>query len=305
MDENVNTVQEAAAETVTTETAQTADQPDGFLEGFDDEEAVAEMPADQPEEAAESAESGDEGQTGPSIAPDAKTDASPKPEDTDKAAEEKPPAKTWDIKHMGQQFTVTEDQITPELLQKAYDYDRVRGKYDEAKPVMEIFSELARSAGMNVADFAKSVRMEAKKAQGMTDADARRAVELEDREAAVSAAEAAKAAEEKERSAKNAQIREDLAMFERAFPDAYNKARGGDKTAIPQSVWDEVNRGVPLVAAYSRYVAAQAAESVKAAETKAAITAKNAANAARSSGSMKSAGNDAKTKDEFLSAFEG
>lgn len=307
MDETVITAQDSAMDTGTPVDTQPTDQPDYFLDGFDELDGVE--PADQPEETPDGAQdaAGAE-QTSTEPEQSAPTDGAPedKPEQPDKEAEgSKPAAQSWDITHLGQQIKVTADQITPELLQKAYDYDRVRGKYDEAKPMLEIFSELARKANMSLSDFTKSVRMEAKRAQGMDDAEARRTVELEDREAAVSAAEATRREAEAARSRRNEDLRRDLDMFRQAYPEVYDKARGGDKSAIPQAVWDEVNRGAPLVAAYSRYLVAQAADQVKATEQRAATAAKNAENAARSAGSMKSAGNDSKHTDPFLEGFDG
>lgn len=303
MDETVITTQESAMDTGTPVDTQPADQPDDFLAGFDDEPETAEQ-ADQPEDVEDGSAATEPEQTSPSPEQSAPTDGAPEnePEQPDKEAEaEKPAERAWDFKYMGQQMHMTADQITPELLQKAHDYDRVRGKYDEAKPMIEIFTELARNANMSLEDFTKSVRMEAKRAQGMSDADAKRVVELEDREAAVSAAETARREAEAERGRKNDQIRNDLDMFRQAYPEVYDKARGGDQSAIPQAVWDEVNRGAPLVAAYSRYLVTQAKEKEQRAET----AAKNATNAARSSGSMKSAGNDAKNTDPFLDGFDG
>lgn len=302
MDETVITT-ESAMDTGTPVDTQPTDQTDDFLAGFDDEPDTAEQ-ADQPEDAEDGSAEQKPEQTSTVSEPSAPTDGAPenKPEQPDKEAEaEKPAAQSWDFKYMDQQVHMTADQITPELLQKGYDYDRVRSRYDEAKPMIEIFRELARNANMSLEDFTKSVRMEAKRAQGLSDADAKRVVELEDREAVVSAAETARREAEAERGRKNDQIRNDLDMFRQAYPDVYDKARGGDQSAIPQSVWDEVNRGAPLVAAYSRYLVTQAKEMEQRAET----AAKNATNAARSSGSMKSAGNDAKNTDPFLDGFDG
>lgn len=307
MDETVITTQESAMDTGTPVDTQPTDQTDDFLAGFDDEPDTAEQ-AGQPEDAEDGSAEPKPEQTSTVTEPSAPTDGAPEhePEQPDKEAEaEKPAERAWDFKYMGQQMHMTADQITPELLQKGHDYDRVRSKYDEAKPMIEIFTELARNANMSLEDFTKSVRMEAKRAQGMSDADAKRVVELEDREAVVSAAETARREAEAERGRKNDQIRNDLDMFRQAYPEVYDKARGGDQSAIPQAVWDEVNRGAPLVAAYSRYLVAQAADQIKATEQRAATAAKNAENAARSSGSMKSAGNDAKNTDPFLDGFDG
>ena len=304
--DNVNTSTEAALD-ATAENAGAADQPDAFLNGFDD----AENPgtADQPEQDDGEAAQGAQKQTADQPdagASGAQADTQGKKQEADGNADQQGQSapKEWIVKHMDEQRTLTAKDITPELLQKGLDYDRVRGKYDEARPVMEMFSALAAKAGMSVQDFAKSIRAEQKKAQGMSEADARRTVELEDREAAVSAAEAEKQAAAKASEQRSARVRADIAEFARAFPDVYKQAEGNPKNVIPPDVWSDVDRGMSLVAAYSRYAVAQAEAKAKAADTRAETADKNATNAARSTGSQKSAGSDAKA-DSFLAGFDG
>lgn len=305
--DTVNTTQEGATDAVTTASEASADQRDAFLEGFDDADTVttadqpdergdgeadaqdAEERADQPTETAEAQSAGEARDAGSENAPD-------------DAAKDR---QMWIVKHMDSQLTLTAKDITPELLQKGLDYDRVRGKYDEAKPVLEMFSQLAQKAGMSVTDFAKSVRAEAKKAQGLNDAEAKRVVELEDREAAVAAVETRAREEAAQKAQRDARVRNDVAEFKRAFPEVYRQAGGDPKNVIPPQVWAEVDQGFSLTAAYSRYVAASAAAQIKAANDRADTAGKNAANAARSTGSLRSAGNDAKNKDPFLEGFDG
>ena len=315
MEDNVNTTTEAALD-ATTENAGAADQPDAFMDGFDDEAATDTETADQPEQAeGESKDAQEQTADQPeqgAAEQDGKKDGATEQggnqtaESKDAAAEsqEGQDAPRWNVKYMDSQRTFTAKDITPELLQKGLDYDRVRSKYDEAKPIMEMFSGLAAKAGMSVSDFAKNVRAEAKKAEGLSDADARRAVELEDREAAVAAVEAREREAAQTREQKNANVQKDLADFARAFPDVYKQA-GSDPSVIPESVWAEVDKGLTLTAAYSRHVAADAEAKIKAANERADTACKNAANAARSTGSQKSAGNDAKNTDNFLAGFEG
>ena len=314
-EKDVNTTAEAALD-ATAAGAEEADQQDAFMEGFDEggdletadqpeqddaetETADATEAADQPQTAQVDAKAGGQAANDDVGADHADNGKDAMPNDQQGAI----PPKEWSIKHMGETRTVTAEQITPELLQKAYDYDRVRGKYDEAKPVMEVFSDLARKAGMSVGDFVKSVRAETKKAQGMSEAEARRAVELEDREAAIAAAEAKERETAAARQQQAAHIRSDIAEFAMAFPDIYEKAKGNPKSQIPESVWRDVDKGLSLTAAYSRYAVANAAAQVKAANERADTAGKNAANAARSTGSLKSAGNDVKNTDPFLEGF--
>ena len=64
---------------------------------------------------------------------------------------------------------------------------------DRFKPVMDMFSQFANRSGMNTRDYISYIRQEAKKSEGMSSEEAKRAVELEDREATVAAKEAAEA----------------------------------------------------------------------------------------------------------------
>lgn len=220
-----------------------------------------------------------------------------------------PPPKTWTVAHMGQPVTISETDV-PVLAQKALDYDRVRSAYEEARPVMELFQGFARQAGMPVQDYVARIRAQAKEAQGMDQETARRAVELEDREARLRAQESAdRARQEAARQAQAAQaqrqarIQSDIQEFISVFPNA-----ALDFKSIPQEVWDAVNGGMSLVAAYARYNSAHAQASAQAAEAELqrqeAVQRQNAQNAAASTGSMKSAGSSHGPKDPFLEGWD-
>lgn len=302
-----------------------ADQPgkwqasDSFLEGWDDTEAntAADQPEVQTEEnsmqdGAENPASddtaGNEQQTTEQGSENTGADGNPQQgEGSETTQAQQPPAdapKTWTLNHLGESRTVGEADMVV-LAQKGLDYDRIRTKYDESRPVMELFNQFARKAGMTVPDYVAYIRTQAKKATGMSEADAKRTVELEDREAAVAAKEDAEA---QRRNAANqaaaaqqsadARRRADVLEFQKIFPDV---AR--DPKSIPQEVWAEVRGGTTLTAAYTRYALAQAKAAQQAAEHKAEAAAQNQKNAARTTGSMKSAGNSA-GKDPFLEGWE-
>ena len=191
------------------------------------------------------------------------------------------------------------------LAQKGMDYDRIRGKYDESKPVMELFGSFAKQAGMSIPDYVAFIRTQAKQATGMSEAEARRAVDLEDREAAVAVKEAAEEQRQsaatqaaEARSNTEARRRADILEFQQTFPDVAK-----DPKSIPQEVWADVRKGSSLVAAYSKYALAQARAAQQTAEQKAAASAQNQKNAARSSGSMRSAGENNKASDPFLDGW--
>lgn len=291
---------------------QSADQQDAFLEGWGDETPEAEEPADQqdqkPEDKADLAEEAQADDAAGAEGADAQTETeTPETkgetgEDGAGQSEEQKAPQTWNVKHMGQERTLGISDVTPELLQKGLDYDRVRGKYDEAKPVMEMFTQFAAKAGMSVSDYVKLIRQEAKRAGGMSEAEAQRAVELEDREAAVSAKEAEAKAQEAAKKDGEDRVKNDLAQFAQAFPEVYEQAKS-DPKALPDSVWKDVNGGMTLAAAYARYAVAKANEEAKAASQRAEAAAQNRRNALRSTGSMRSAGNDTRSSDPFLDGF--
>lgn len=279
-----------------TEMGGTADQQDAFLDGWDGSESVAE--ADQPGTGA--AEAGDD------AAQESKADTQAAQEGADEvrqgAEDGGTPETAWNIKHNGTELTVKPGDITQELLQKGVDYDRIRTKYDEAKPVMEVFSGLAKANGMTVEEYVRVVRAAVKKADGMSEAEADRAIELEDREAAVAAREAEQQENEAAASQQSERIGADLREFAAAFPDAYKQAETNPET-IPQSVWEDVRSGLSLTAAYARYAVESANSAARAAQAQANAAALNRKNSARSAGSMQSAGNENRQKDPFLDGW--
>lgn len=206
-----------------------------------------------------------------------------------------PPPRTWTVPHMGREITVTEADI-PALTQRALAYDGLRASYDEARPVMELFRGFAKQAGMSVQEYVGRLRTQAKQMEGLDEAAARRAVEMEDREARVSMQEAQeRARQEAFQRSQTAQrqrqerVNADIQEFISVFPDA---AR--DFQSIPQEVWDAVNGGMSLVAAYARHIqssaAAQAQSAAEQQQRQEAVRQQNARNAAASTGSMRSAG---------------
>lgn len=272
-----------------------ADQQDAFLDGWDGTEETTEEPEEVSKEPAQEPEE------------DTAQEPAQEPGDTtqepEKVQTETVQAPEWTIKHNGAEQVMRAQDITPELLQKGVDYDRIRGKYDEAKPVMELFSGLAKANNMTVPDYIRVVRSAVKKAEGMNEDEAERAIALEDREAAVSAKEAEQQEAEAAEQQQSTKIRSDLQEFAAAFPEVYKQAENDPQT-IPQGVWAEVRNGLSLTAAYAKY-AVEAARAEASAAKEAAKTADlNRKNSERSTGSMQSAGNENRQKDAFLEGWD-
>ena len=287
----------------TTNTAVEQEQTsDSFIDGWDDEPAAD--AADQPEEAAETDVKPEEApaDTTNETAPSAGAEISGQTQQ-EKPKEDAP--KVWTLRHMDEVKQVGEADMVV-LAQKGMDYDRIREKYDESKPVMELFGAFAKQAGMSVQDYVAHIRLQAKQSQGMSTEEAKRSIDLEDREAAVSAKEAAEAQRQQEaaqaRQAQNsadARRQADIAEFQKTFPDAAK-----DPKSIPAEVWSDVRNGSSLVSAYAKYAVAQANAKAQAAEQKAETTSQNQRNAGRSTGSMRSAGENIESKDPFLSGWD-
>ena len=300
-------------ENMSVQEEQNADQQDAFLDGWGDEQTAQDAPetsetAEGEDTAEEETETASETEDAQSASDDgaaetaAEAGAEAQTETTEQKADA--PEKTWTLRHMDETKNVGEAEMVT-LAQKGMDYDRIRAKYDESKPAMEILSIFAKQKGVSVADYVSFLRKEAKKADGLSEAEARRSIELEDREAAVTAREAEQAAErqaaEQANAATNAAAQRrkaDIDEFAREYPDV---VRNPD--AIPKEVWDAVAAGSSLTVAYAKYTAKQAREEAERTRSAAQAAQQNVKNAARSTGSMQSAGQNAGGRDPFLEGW--
>lgn len=275
---------------------------DAFLNGWDETEPSAEALADQQggeaqgQEPTPDSDGGESDQGNPEepAGGDQPGEEDGQPADTGE--------QTWEVNHLGQRKTMRTQDITPELLQKGLDYDRVHQQYDRAKPVLGLISTLAEKAGVSAEEYVRMVRTEAKRGEGMGEDEAKRAIDLEDREAAVSAREAEEKAAADQKESDEAQIQQGISEFAKAFPEVYEKAKG-DANAIPDSVWAEVRGGLSLTAAYAKYAVAQAQAETEAARTAAKTAEQNQKNGQRATGSMKTVGSGAAGKDPFLEGW--
>lgn len=292
---------------IETNMEQMANQQDAFLEGWEpadqQETETAEVETVETEEVAEEVVEEQAEETTEAEAETTETEETTATE-TEETAAESATEESWIVNYMGKQETLTKADITPELLQKGRDYDRIRAKYDEAKPVMELFTAFAAKANMSVVDYAKHLRAEAKRAEGLSEAEAARAIDIEDREAALAAKEAAEKNEQQAKETEAAKVRADLELFGKLYPDVYEQAKG-NPSVIPKSVWEEVHKGESLVVAYKKYADAQIAAEKQQMTARVAAAEQSVKNTGRSTGSMKSAGNDTKNTDAFLEGWGG
>jgi hypothetical protein len=277
---------------VTTEQT-TAEQTSPDLDaGWDDAKTAVQEAPKTKEASGEKAEAKPEPQ--PQTAAAAADKAKGAPEGTKPAEqpEEKPnaekPAPEGEhkirVKYLDQERELGEEEAVA-LAQKGLDYDRIRAKYDENKPSVELIHFLADQSKMTVPEFVTFVRKQTKLSQGMDEASANRFMELEDREAEVSRKEEEQRAAQAEASKKTEEQRAqqeaqqaDFRRFAAKYPDVKPET-------IPREVWDAVKSGASLTEAYQEHLFQKLAAENEALK-------QSAKNAGRSAGSMQSAGAD-------------
>ena len=183
-----------------------------------------------------------------------------------------------ELKHFDEVKKVNKEEAKV-LAQKGMDYDRIRGKLEEANAVNARLQKYEEFLNELKGGFASIDDL-------MNDTRARLIADKEGitREQALERVKSAN--QQKEQAQQQAQFnrnavyeemrRESLTSFIAAFP-------GVKAAEIPQEVWDDMRITNNLVASYAKYQAKKLADEN-------AVLKKNAENKARSTGSMKSAG---------------
>lgn len=292
----------------TTEAEQTSD---AFLEGWDEADTAvleADQPEEQPVEETESTQEEETTQEAPMEempAADADSEAEApalpqngEPAPTMQPAAQRPvPPQTFQIRHMDDPvLNLTAEEMVP-LAEKGRDYDRVRGLYEQARPILRIFESAAQEQDMSLEDFTAMVRQNLIESEGASPELARRIVAMENRQlqpyeqtqSNEFTAQYEPPVQQEDRAER--EVRE----FQRNFPDAQE---------VPQEVWDDViGNGTNLTAAYSIYLARKADATMAEVRRKEDAAVQNQSNAARSTGSLQSAGQQKKSNDPFLDGF--
>ena len=187
----------------------------------------------------------------------AEAEGAEKPGDDPDASGEKPEADhSFKLNYMGEEKTVTRDEAVV-LAQKGMDYDRIRQKYEERtekdKANAEAFdfvSEMAKAQGMSVSEFtdnAKAALIAKRDGVDMSVAFEkakleRREREIAEKERGITQADAAKRAEAEYAERRKRESEE----FLREYP-------GVEPAKIPKEVWADVNKGMSLLAAYTKH----------------------------------------------------
>ena len=291
--------------TVMQETPAESASADAFLSGFyGEQKSIAETDvSDAKTETAQAkndeTQESNADQKSEAKASDGESEDAPAEEKTAQGEEAEAAApKKWTLKHLKDKKEVEEAELVS-LAEMGLDYGFVRGKYEEAKPIMEIFSVAAKNAGMTVSEYVSHVRTAMKQSAGMSEDEAKRSVDLEDREALLSAKEQEEKAQTEREQAETARkeaeskrVQDDIARFIKIYPDVKPEE-------IPQEVWKAVNAGEQsLVEAWQSHL-------IQKFKTENAAKEQKTANAARSTGSMRTSGKDKSATDPFLMGFNG
>ena len=163
------------------------------------------------------------------------------------------------LKNRDETKQVTKDELLA-MAQKGWDYDKVREErdqlraaHDEASTALNYIKGLAEKSGLSVPDYLDYCRKQELMSTGINEATALAQIALEKKQAAMDAQQAKRDAAQKAEEQKQAEAdkkkeaqRQELVSFMKAFPDV--KAE-----SIPQEVWAEVRKGVPMTAAYAMH----------------------------------------------------
>lgn len=222
------------------------------------------------------------------------------PTETQTETEEKAEAdQSFKLKYMGEEKEFSREE-TIRLAQKGMDYDRIKGRLDEANQqiassseMVEFVTKLAQEMNMGVEEFmlhAQAANLAKKENIGVEEATRR--LQLDKREKALAAKEAAQETKAKETQAQDAQrekVRAEIAEFTKVYPDIKVEE-------IPKAVYQIVSqKQVSLTAAYALHMAAEAKAALEAEK-------QNAENKAAAVGSASTSGKRTPA-DEFDDAW--
>lgn len=207
----------------------------------------------------------------------------------DKAETEQPEAdQSFELKHLDEVRTVDRNEVI-QLAQKGMDYDRIRTKYDEAKPQIEWYAQnatsikwledIAQKQGISFGDLVDQTRAQIMAGETNQSVTVCRGIIANERKAAELDAERAK------QESPDAKKQRDIQDFIREYPEQAKKPE-----ALPKEVWDSVSRGESLVNAYRAYELKEVKAQLEKQKTEAARKAQEEKNRARSTGSQSTSG---------------
>ena len=223
---------------------------------------------------------------------------------------------TFTIKVNKEERTVGIDEMKA-LAQKGADYDRIKeqnaqkqqttdtlqAKLDgisSQQGALDILGIVAEKSGSTLEQLAESLYVNFRKTAGASEETAREELKSAKLEKELNAFKAQKTQQQEQQSGGEARAKQDLADFQREYPDVPITEELVDK------LMPDIQSGMSLSAAYRKYEKAQDAERIADLERKLAAEKKNAENKKKSPGSQIDSGSRQKADifDEFMAAFK-
>lgn len=223
---------------------------------------------------------------------------------------------TFTIKVNKEEHTVGIDEMKA-LAQKGADYDRIKeqnaqkqqtidtlqAKLDgisSQQGALDILGIVAEKSGSTLEQLAESLYVNFRRTAGASEETAREELKSAKLEKELNAFKAQKTKQQEQESGGEARAKQDLADFQREYPDVPITEELVDKLI------SDIQSGMSLSAAYRKYEKAQDAERIADLERKLAAEKKNAENKKKSPGSQVDSGSRQKADifDEFMAAFK-
>lgn len=223
---------------------------------------------------------------------------------------------TFTIKVNKEERTVGIDEMKA-LAQKGADYDRIKeqnaqkqqtidtlqAKLDgisSQQGALDILGIVAEKSGSTLEQLAESLYVNFRRTAGASEETAREELKSAKLEKELNAFKAQKTQQQEQESGGEARAKQDLADFQREYPDVPITEELVDKLI------SDIQSGMSLSAAYRKYEKAQDAERIADLERKLAAEKKNAENKKKSPGSQIDSGSRQKADifDEFMAAFK-
>ena len=193
--------------------------------------------------------------------------------------------KSFKVKHLHEEKEIPYEEA-PTYIQKGLDYDRVKQKYEDSKPVIGFVEKLAQQNGMSVQDYLKAVD-EYQRQQEIETLAQQRSLDPE------LAEELYLLRQERQERLTQKQQQEQQTKQQQEYLDFFDEFPTVKPEEIPDEVWRiKAERGISITDAYYRY-------ENKLIKNKTAIEETNKKNAESSTGSITGNGD---TSSEFISA---
>lgn len=169
---------------------------------------------------------------------------------TEQSTQQSEPKQAFKVKYLHEEKEIPYEEA-PTYIQKGMDYDRVRAKYEESKPVLSFVESLAQQNGMSVPDYLKAVE-DYQRQQEIEALASQRSLDPE------LAEELYLLRQERQQREVQKQQQEVQERQNKEYVDFLNAYPDLKPEEIPTDVWRiKAEEGLPLKAAYKIYKAEQ------------------------------------------------